>query len=60
MTPEERERLRRAFAAGFMATGEGWNGEVPFNRAHVNNWLREKADRWVDQSYPAAPMHHPV
>lgn len=46
----ERERLRKvleaAYAAGFEASGEGWNAEYPF--ADRNEDF-EKRPRWIEQ-----------
>jgi hypothetical protein len=48
-------RVRNAFIAGFMESGEGWNGEYPFGhpyrsdkaRAEDNKALEELADEYL-------------
>jgi hypothetical protein len=49
--PNDADRLGAAFMAGFMASGEGWNGEYPFERATPGDprWdsVRAARDRYL-------------
>lgn len=41
--------LEAAFLAGFMSSGEGWNGEYPFNGNKASAWeggVSERFDLW--------------
>jgi hypothetical protein len=42
---EAREAWKRGYLAGFMASGEGWNGEYPFQDASRN---AEQDEYWIE------------
>lgn len=55
LSEEDRERLWQAFFAGFMSSGEGWNGEWPFERRGTEeniSAVKETFEKWL--SNPAS------
>lgn len=44
---EALERVRDAWLDGFLASGEGWNGEYPFDEDRDDPRLQERADEYV-------------
>ena len=41
MTPKEKNAFIAGFYAGFMESGEGYNGEVPFSYKHPESYDKE-------------------
>lgn len=49
----DKEQARAAYKAGFMGSGEGWNGEYPYESrtAFAAEGSKEQADKDLDDQF---------